>query len=222
MQQSPSENSGTAEELRSDAQRITNSATQRIHSEVDARKGAAVDQAKSVSNAVQRAADGLDDNTPAWLKSAFQQGAEQIQRFADSIESKDSRQLLNDVQSFARQRPGLFLGAAAAAGFAAARIFKAGANQQDAEQFSGSAEWDRSEPWGSGEQDVFAQSGSSGNPLSQGQRSAADASSNEAFIARTETQSPTATEFQTQDEDPLTLGTGGEGGRRIRNEGELR
>jgi ElaB/YqjD/DUF883 family membrane-anchored ribosome-binding protein len=121
---------GSSSELRSDAQELGNSAKERVLSEADARKGAAATQVKSVSSAIQRAAGELDDGAPDWLRSAFQQGADQIQRFADALEQKDSRQLVGEVQSFARERPGAFLGACAAAGFAAARILKAGGEQQ--------------------------------------------------------------------------------------------
>ena len=165
MQQSSTQGTdGAAGELRSDAQQLTSKAANRVHSEVDARKGTAAEQAKSVSNAIQTAAGQLDDTAPTWLKSAFQQGADQIQRFADTIEQKDSRQILNDVQSFARERPALFLGACAAAGFAAARIFKAGGEQQSSQQLGQSGSFgdaggferrqplDRSQPWGEGEQ----------------------------------------------------------------------
>lgn len=119
--------SGSGTDLKQDAKQIGSKAADRVHSELDARKGTAATQAKSAASAIQRAAGELDDGAPTWLKSAFQQGADQIQRFADSIEQKDSRQLMEDVQSFARQRPGMFLAACAAAGFAASRIFKAGA-----------------------------------------------------------------------------------------------
>ena len=128
MQQAPSQSVGGASELRSDAQQITNTAANRVHSEVDARKGAAAQQAKSVSSALERAGGELDA-APAWLKSAFEQGAQQIQRFADAIEQKDSRELVGQVETFARERPGAFLLGCAAAGFAAARIFKAGGQQ---------------------------------------------------------------------------------------------
>jgi hypothetical protein len=120
---------GAASELSSDAKQLGSTAADRLHSEVDARKSTAADQAKSVSSAIQRTAGELDESAPAWLKSSFQQGADQIQRFAETLEQKDSRQLVNDVQSFARERPGTFLAACAAAGFAAARIFKAGGEQ---------------------------------------------------------------------------------------------
>ena len=117
-------------ELRSDAQQLGSSAADRIHSEVDARKGQAVDQVKSVSSAVQQAAGQLGEDSPQWLKSALRSAGEQIQRFADTIEHKDSRELLSDVQGFARDNPVTFLTACAATGFAAARVFKAGAGQQ--------------------------------------------------------------------------------------------
>ena len=138
QQQPPSQSDGGAgSELRSDAQQLGTTAVNRLHSEVDNRKGEAATQVKSVSSALDRAAGELDDGAPDWLKSAFRQGSQQIQRFADSIEQKDSRQLIRDVEDFARDRPAMFLAACAAAGFAAARIFKAGgAAQNEREQQS--------------------------------------------------------------------------------------
>jgi len=116
-------------DLRSDAQRLGSSAANRLHSEVEARKGQAVEQVKSVSSAVQNAAGQLGEESPEWLKSAIRGAGVQIQRFADTIEQKTSRELLHDVEGFARDNPVTFLAACAAAGFAAARIFKAGAGQ---------------------------------------------------------------------------------------------
>jgi hypothetical protein len=125
-----SQNSGAElrEELRSDASTITDTAKQRLQSEVDSRKGTAAQQAKSVSSALESAADQLNDS-PAWLRSTFQQGAQTLQRFADQIEQKDTRELTRDVQQLARQNPGTFLAGCAALGFAAARVLKAGAEQ---------------------------------------------------------------------------------------------
>lgn len=137
MQQPPSQDAGgVGSELRSDARQLSSSAADRLHSEADARKGAAAAQAKSVSSAMERAAGELDGDSPQWLRSAFQQGADQIQRFAETLEQKDSRQILGDVQNFARERPAMFLGACAAAGFAAARLLKAGAKQDSMQQSS--------------------------------------------------------------------------------------
>jgi hypothetical protein len=165
MHQPPSQNAGTGSELAADAKRVTSKAADRVHSELDARKGEAATQAKTVSNAIQRAAGELDDGAPAWLKSAFQQGADQIQRFADSIEQKDSRQLVGDLQSFARERPGAFLAACAAAGFAAARILKAGGEStttQGQQQFGSSFGDQPSYPTSQQSQSTFSTTSSPG------------------------------------------------------------
>lgn len=115
-------------ELRNDASTVADSAKQRLHSEVDARKGTAAEQAKSISSALDTAAGELKDS-PDWLQSMFRKGAQTVQQFADSIEQKDSQQLTRDVQQLARTNPATFLGACALAGFAAARVLKAGAEQ---------------------------------------------------------------------------------------------
>src|SRR5215213_1661541 len=158
MQQPPPEGAdGAGSERRSDAQKIGASAANRLHSEVDARKGTAATEAKLVSSAMQRAAGELDEGAPQWIRSAFQQGADQIQRFAQTLEQRDSREILREVQSFARERPGIFLGACAAAGFAAARLLKAGAEQESREQFGQTGTYgesqsvDQGQPWGGGE-----------------------------------------------------------------------
>jgi ABC-type transporter Mla subunit MlaD len=140
----PSDNMGS--ELRSDAEQLSSKAGNRLHSELDARKGTAADQAKSVSTAIERAADGLDENSPQWLRSAFQQGAQQIRRFADTLEQKDSREIFEDVKTFARDNPTTFLAACAAAGFAASRLFKAGANDGQGTRQAGFASANQGPP----------------------------------------------------------------------------
>ena len=115
------------EELRNDASTVTGSAKQRLHSELDSRKGIASTQAKSISSALDAAAGELSDR-PDWLRDAVRHGAQTLQSFADTIERKDSRQLASDVQQLARRNPATFLAGCALAGFAAARVLKAGAD----------------------------------------------------------------------------------------------
>lgn len=118
-------------ELLSDAKTVGSSAVNRIHSEVDARKNDAVTQVHAVSSTIERAAESLDPNAPTWLKSVLEQGAEQIKSFADTLEHNDSRQMASQVTEFAKRSPGTFLGACAAVGFAAARVFKAGSGANE-------------------------------------------------------------------------------------------
>lgn len=114
-------------ELLNDAKGLGAKAVSRVHSEVDMRKKDAVPQVEAISGAVSQVADNLGDDAPAWLKSSLEQGARQIQTFAATLERKNSRELMDDVNAFARNSPGTFLAACGAAGFAAARLFKAGA-----------------------------------------------------------------------------------------------
>ena len=120
------------DELRQDAGRVTSAAADRLQSEADSRKGQVADQARAVSSALGNAADGLGSDTPSWVKSALEQGAKSIEQLAQAVEGKDSRQLVGDVQQFARHRPGSFLAGCALLGFAASRVFKAGGGQAQA------------------------------------------------------------------------------------------
>lgn len=130
MQDQPNpQGSGLGEELRDDADRLTGAAADRLHAEADSRKGQVADQARAVSSALGNAADGLNADTPAWVRSALAQGAKSIEQLASAVEGKSSRQLVGDVQQFARDRPGSFLAGCALLGFAASRVFRAGGTQ---------------------------------------------------------------------------------------------
>ena len=106
-------------------------AKDRLHSEVDAHKGEGAVQARGLSSALEKTAGELGPDSPAWLKSTLEEGAQRLARLAETVEQKDSRQITRDVQQLARDYPGTFLAGCALAGFAAARVFKAGASGSD-------------------------------------------------------------------------------------------
>ncbi|MCA1661614.1 MAG: hypothetical protein LC648_05435 [Novosphingobium sp.] len=118
---------GLREELRGDAQTLADSATERLQGEIDARKGGAATQVQSLSSALGDTAKGLSGDSPQWLRSALEQGAQTLDRLATTVRQKDARALSRDVQQIARDNPGTFLAGCALTGFAAARVFKAGA-----------------------------------------------------------------------------------------------
>ena len=114
------------DELRGDAQTLTHAAGARLQNEADNRKSAVTDQAKTLSSALEKVAGEMGDDVPNWLKSAFSQGAQSLSKLAETANQRDSRQLIGNVQDFAKQNPTTFLTGCAALGFAAARVFKAG------------------------------------------------------------------------------------------------
>jgi hypothetical protein len=117
-------------DLPDDARRLKDTASERIRTEVETRKAPVVDQVRSVSSALDNAAQQLSDGgqTPSWIHSLFEQGALQMRRLADAVEHRDSRQLLNELRTVARNNPATYLAGCAAAGFAASRILRAEPN----------------------------------------------------------------------------------------------
>ena len=130
MQTSDIASDSLQSDLRSDANTITQSAKQRLQSEVDARKGAVASQLKVVSSAAAQAGDGLADEAPQWLRSVLGTASRTTERLAQTLEQKDARALAADADRMARQYPQAFLATCAFVGFGAARILKAGAQKR--------------------------------------------------------------------------------------------
>lgn len=103
--------------------------TRRIANEArDAARRQANEQTSRAASALQRTgdqlqalADGRSDETGP-LGSYVEQAATRVHSWAELMESRGIDGLLDDVQRFARRRPGAFLIGAAAAGLVAGRL----------------------------------------------------------------------------------------------------
>ena len=107
--------------------------------------GQLADNARSMLHDQQRnAASGLGDFAGALRRAARQSGggsnatsriaegaADRLQRVSDSLRNKDLDSLLRDAESFARQQPAAFIGAAALVGFLAVRFLKSSSQPDD-------------------------------------------------------------------------------------------
>ncbi|WP_305095678.1 hypothetical protein [Croceibacterium aestuarii] len=122
--------SDTKQELKADADRLKETAKDRASEEADKRKGQATRAARSTSDALEKAAGELDrdNDAPSWLSSAFRETAKGIDRMAGKVEGRRPEEMGRDLSRFAREHPTTFLAASAAAGFAAARFLRAGAD----------------------------------------------------------------------------------------------
>lgn len=136
---------GDTQSLKQEAAALKDKATDRLAQEADSRKEQVAGGIKQVSSALESAASDLDGGeSPDWLKQGFAKVASSVNSLASELESSDSRELTRKVQDFARRSPGTFLGACAAAGFAAARVFTAGqssgsgSTSRTAQSFGGS------------------------------------------------------------------------------------
>jgi hypothetical protein len=67
-------------------------------------------------------ADGTAQGAPGPAADLLQQASGYIEQFADRLQNREPAELLDEVRSFARRKPGVFLLGAAAAGILAGRL----------------------------------------------------------------------------------------------------
>ena len=89
-------------------------------------KSAGADYISAIAHATQQAANQFDDALPP-AASYMRQASEQIEDIADVLRQRDARELVGEVENFARRQPGLFFGGALVLGFAALRFLKTSA-----------------------------------------------------------------------------------------------
>jgi len=76
----------------------------------------------SLAQELRGLADGTSSGAPGPARDLLQQGAGMVEDFASKLQNREPAELLDEVRSFARRKPGLFLLGAAAAGVLAGRL----------------------------------------------------------------------------------------------------
>jgi hypothetical protein len=124
--------SGLREELGQYTAHVADTLKGRATQEAETRKVAATGIVGYASGALGKAVDDLRGNpdAPEWMAKGLQQVAQQIDRFAGELQGRSVEDMTRDAARLARDNPGTFLAAAAAAGFAAARLLRAGADHK--------------------------------------------------------------------------------------------
>jgi ElaB/YqjD/DUF883 family membrane-anchored ribosome-binding protein len=129
----------TASSLASDAQ-------QRFHGYMDQQVAASADLAGQVASVIKTAADELDRTSPA-LGGVVRSAGERVQDLSRQIRDKTADEVLADTRDFARRKPALVFGAAAALGFVAYRVLNTGMSQSAAPErrYAGADDWRRNQ-----------------------------------------------------------------------------
>lgn len=92
-----------------------------LRGQVEQQHGSMVDKLRAASQDMRDMSADRDPSPATTLVSSL---ADRTERFADELASRGPDGVLDEVQQFARRRPGTFLLAAAAAGFVAGRLGK--------------------------------------------------------------------------------------------------
>jgi len=113
----------SASQLGDAALEMANTAKDKVEAAVSQRKSVGADYIGSIAQATGRAANEFEAELPQ-AAHYIRQASEQIQGVADTVRERDVRELVGEVQDFARRQPTLFFGGAVVLGFAALRFLK--------------------------------------------------------------------------------------------------
>lgn len=112
-----------ANEIGIAAKEMAADATDKVKSAINEQKTASADYLGTIAEAAQRAAGEFDTDAPQ-AAEYIRKAAGQIETVANAVRDRDIRELVDEVQEFARRQPTLFFGGAVILGFAALRFFK--------------------------------------------------------------------------------------------------
>jgi len=93
----------------------------------DSAKSGVADEVSDIASALRKAANDMRDGSPQ--ERTFGQIAGGLADVSDSIRGKDLGEMANELSSFAKRNPMLFIGGIALAGFAATRFATASARR---------------------------------------------------------------------------------------------
>jgi gas vesicle protein len=132
------------DELLGSGRSLVDDARSRLTAEAQAVPERAADSLRSLGEEVQALAEGRPEEAPTVTKyvwraaDGFYGAADRLHAMADDIQERGFTGVLDDVQTFARRRPGVFLLGAAVIGFGVGRYVKAEAaerrEQKEAEE----------------------------------------------------------------------------------------
>ena len=97
-------------------------------SQLTTQKGRVTDSLTSLAQAVRESTASLRGNQQPAVAQYVEKAAGQLERLSNHLRDRDVKDLVQDAQQFARRQPGIFIGAAFAAGLLAARFMKSSSN----------------------------------------------------------------------------------------------
>ncbi len=94
-------------------------------------KGRVVSQVNSVAQAFRKTGEQLRGEDQGDLAGYTERIADEVEKVSGYLEGKGLRDVIGDAETFARQRPGLFVGGALVVGLVAARFLRSSSTHTD-------------------------------------------------------------------------------------------
>jgi len=111
------------------AKQVATQAQSQAQSRLERGKADAAITLSSVATSLLNSGMQLRDGEQAMAGEYVERAARQIERAAHFVQTADMREMVDQVEDFARRRPAMFIGSAFAAGLLAARFLKSSRSQ---------------------------------------------------------------------------------------------
>ena len=121
-------------EAKRTAQQVTGQAKQQATSQLESQKERVVDGLVTFGQALRKTSQQLHEQEQPAIGKYVEQAASQVERATNYLRSHDVPQLVGETQAAAQRRPGIFLAAALALGFAGARFLMASSQRATVQQ----------------------------------------------------------------------------------------
>jgi hypothetical protein len=111
-----------AQETQRQAKDLLDQGRTQVKDQVVSQQQKAGQSLSSLAQEIRALADGTSEGAPGPARDLLQQASSSVENFATMLQNREPAELLDEVRSFARRKPGLFLLGAAAAGVLAGRL----------------------------------------------------------------------------------------------------
>jgi hypothetical protein len=113
-----------AHQARQQASNLASRTTEQAKSQLANQKHNASQRLTPIQSALRESAQQLRNQGQGQVGDYAEKAADQVQRFSTYLRQTEVDEIMEEVRGFARRRPGLFLGSAAAIGFFATRFLR--------------------------------------------------------------------------------------------------
>jgi hypothetical protein len=141
------EKPAAVKEMQHRAQETMQTVEEETKSRLEKRKETGAHQMHVIAQALRASSDELREQEEPEMAKYASMAADRADRFANTLRHKSVDQLQGEVESFARRRPEVFLGAALVAGVVLARFLKSSGQRSRQREHGDSDYWPQHGEW---------------------------------------------------------------------------